>query len=160
MPHRIHSSRIALQSDACTTSTERHVTRQLESSLQPLTSSRPATLVFGGWPRRLVSPSPRINPLVPPLNPPRSLPPEIRFAHHPPDLPGTRIVSGSRDGTVRIWDANTGSPVREPLQRLPVYVRLVAFSLDGKRIESSLPSECPSVYNYWTTLGYTVILMF
>ena len=38
---------------------------------------------------------------------------------------GTRIVSGSSDNTVRLWDAATGQPVGQPLtgHTEPVYER-------------------------------------
>ena len=49
---------------------------------------------------------------------------------------GKRIVSGSSDETVRIWDASTGQPVGSPLEGRTDYVRSVAFSPDGKRIVS------------------------
>lgn len=49
---------------------------------------------------------------------------------------GTRIVSGSRDNTVRIWDAKTGQPIGEPLQGHQADVDSVSFSPDGTRIVS------------------------
>jgi WD40 repeat protein len=43
---------------------------------------------------------------------------------------GARIVTGSNDGTVRIWDAERGVPVGEPI-RFPGTVFAVALSPDG-----------------------------
>jgi len=53
---------------------------------------------------------------------------------------GKRIVTGSDDGTIRIWDASTGAPVTEPLAGHKKMVDSVAYSLDGKRIVSSVPT--------------------
>ncbi|KAJ7443867.1 WD40-repeat-containing domain protein, partial [Mycena latifolia] len=50
---------------------------------------------------------------------------------------GKKIVSGSSDHTVRIWDAESGAAVKEPLQGHTDWVRSVAFSPNGKRIVSS-----------------------
>jgi WD40 repeat protein len=49
---------------------------------------------------------------------------------------GKRIVSGSNDQTVRLWDAQTGQPIGQPLQGHTGSVTSVAFSPDGKRIVS------------------------
>ena len=49
---------------------------------------------------------------------------------------GKRIVSGSDDKTVRLWDADTGQPVGQPLTGHTDMVLSVAFSPDGKRIAS------------------------
>ena len=50
---------------------------------------------------------------------------------------GTKIVSGSDDKTVRVWDAATGQPVHEePLTGHTDYVTSVAFSPDGTKIVS------------------------
>ncbi|KAG2065506.1 WD40 repeat-like protein, partial [Suillus decipiens] len=49
---------------------------------------------------------------------------------------GTRIVSGSDDKTVRLWDARTGEPVGEPLEGHTDWVRSVSLSLDGTRVVS------------------------
>ena len=50
---------------------------------------------------------------------------------------GQRIVSGSSDSTVRIWDAKTGMPIGQPLIGHTDQVNAVAFSSDGQRIVSS-----------------------
>ncbi|KIM24761.1 hypothetical protein M408DRAFT_26728, partial [Serendipita vermifera MAFF 305830] len=47
---------------------------------------------------------------------------------------GKRIVSGSRDYTIRVWDAETGQTVLGPLQGHTSSVWSVSFSPDGKRI--------------------------
>lgn len=49
---------------------------------------------------------------------------------------GTSIVSGLRDGTVRIWDAETGRQVGGPLQGKENQLCSVAFSPDGMSIVS------------------------
>jgi WD40 repeat protein len=49
---------------------------------------------------------------------------------------GTRIVTGSEDHTVRLWDAVTGQPVGEPLRGHTNWVTSVSFSPDGTRIVS------------------------
>ncbi|KAJ6528815.1 WD40-repeat-containing domain protein, partial [Mycena capillaripes] len=49
---------------------------------------------------------------------------------------GKRIVSGSNDSTVCIWDAETGAALSEPLKGHTSSVHSVAFSPDGKRIVS------------------------
>ncbi|MBE9032372.1 TIR domain-containing protein, partial [filamentous cyanobacterium LEGE 11480] len=49
---------------------------------------------------------------------------------------GKRIVSGSWDKTLRLWDAQTGQPIGQPLKGHSNYVWSVAFSPDGKRIVS------------------------
>jgi WD40 repeat protein len=49
---------------------------------------------------------------------------------------GTRIVTGSADNTLRVWDVNTGQPVGPPLTGHTDTVWKVAFSPDGRRIAS------------------------
>ena len=49
---------------------------------------------------------------------------------------GTRIVSGSGDKTVRVWDALSGQCVLGPLEGHTDWVRSVSFSPDGTRIVS------------------------
>jgi len=48
---------------------------------------------------------------------------------------GKRLVSGGGDGTVRIWDAETGQAVGQPMQH-GGSVRSVAWRGDGKRLVS------------------------
>ncbi|KAE9384028.1 WD40 repeat-like protein, partial [Gymnopus androsaceus JB14] len=49
---------------------------------------------------------------------------------------GTRIVSGSHDDTIRIWDATTGAQIGDPLKGHEHLIWSVAFSPDGTRIVS------------------------
>ncbi|KAI0046388.1 hypothetical protein FA95DRAFT_1679826, partial [Auriscalpium vulgare] len=49
---------------------------------------------------------------------------------------GRRIVSGSADNTIRIWDAETGQPVGTPRKGHTDFVLSVAFSPDGTRVIS------------------------
>ncbi|KAG8864181.1 hypothetical protein FRC20_010319 [Serendipita sp. 405] len=49
---------------------------------------------------------------------------------------GRRIVSGSDDKTIRLWDAETGQPLGEPLRGHTGSVWSVSFSPDGRRIVS------------------------
>ncbi|TFK27913.1 WD40 repeat-like protein [Coprinopsis marcescibilis] len=49
-------------------------------------------------------------------------------------LNGSKIVSGSADETVRIWDEKTGQQVGEPLRGHTDWVNSVVFSPDGRRI--------------------------
>ncbi|CAG7846463.1 SubName: Full=Related to WD40-repeat protein (Notchless protein) {ECO:0000313/EMBL:CCA66915.1} [Serendipita indica DSM 11827] len=50
---------------------------------------------------------------------------------------GLRIVSGSNDKTVRLWDADTGRHVGQPLEGHTSAVCSVAFSPNGQRIVSA-----------------------
>ena len=47
---------------------------------------------------------------------------------------GKRIVTASADKTARLWDADTGRPIGEPLKGHGDAVNSAAFSPDGKRI--------------------------
>ena len=60
---------------------------------------------------------------------------------------GTRIVSGSADKTVRVWDADTGQPIGQPLTGHTDAVRSVAFSPDGKRIVSGSADKTVRVWD-------------
>ncbi|KAG8836889.1 hypothetical protein FRC18_010515 [Serendipita sp. 400] len=49
---------------------------------------------------------------------------------------GRRIASGSLDLTIRLWDTETGQPLREPLRGHTDCIQSVSFSPDGRRIVS------------------------
>jgi len=49
---------------------------------------------------------------------------------------GTRIASGSADGTVRMWGSLSSMPSSEPLQHHSDVVNSVAYSPDGTRVVS------------------------
>ncbi|KAJ7327462.1 WD40 repeat-like protein [Mycena albidolilacea] len=59
---------------------------------------------------------------------------DVTCAHFSPD--DTRIASGSLDNTVRVWDAQTGLLVIEPLDGHTGWVASIHFSRDGTRIVS------------------------
>ena len=69
----------------------------------------------------------------------RQLPPlRAVFSHHAPvaatySRDGNTILTGSLDGTVRLWDAATGLPRGRPLE-LQVPTKAVALSPDGQTI--------------------------
>ncbi|CCA74344.1 related to WD40-repeat protein (notchless protein) [Serendipita indica DSM 11827] len=55
----------------------------------------------------------------------------VAFSHD-----GSRIVSGSFDKTIRVWDADTGQTLGEPLRGHEHWVTTVGFSPDGSLIVS------------------------
>src|SRR5260370_10060480 len=60
-----------------------------------------------------------------------------RSAHFPySTLFRSHIVSGSYDYTIRIWDADTGAAVGEPLKGHTSYVQSATYSPDGRHIIS------------------------
>ena len=68
----------------------------------------------------------------------------IRCVAFSPD--GSKIISGSNDKTIRVWDASTGIEILPPLQSPDDYILSVAFSPD----ESTLISEnYPSIIRVW-----------
>ncbi|KAL0947883.1 hypothetical protein HGRIS_010518 [Hohenbuehelia grisea] len=60
---------------------------------------------------------------------------------------GTRIVSGSRDNTIRVWNASTGIQTMSPLEGHSNFVTSVAFSPDGTRIVSGSVDNTIRVWN-------------
>ena len=50
---------------------------------------------------------------------------------------GHRLATASDDGTVRLWDADTGQPIGDPLTGHTDAVTSVAFSPDGHRLASA-----------------------
>lgn len=50
---------------------------------------------------------------------------------------GLRIVTGSRNGSLQLWEAASGAPIGKPLIGHSSYVNSVAFSPDGKAIVSA-----------------------
>ncbi|KAF8607918.1 hypothetical protein BDV93DRAFT_542055 [Ceratobasidium sp. AG-I] len=62
----------------------------------------------------------------------------------------TRIVSGASDGTIQIWDADTGQPVGEPLEGHSGSVFAVTYSHDGTRIASGSADNTVRIWDAHT----------
>ncbi|KAB5591586.1 Lissencephaly-1 [Ceratobasidium theobromae] len=60
---------------------------------------------------------------------------------------GTRIISGSSDKTIRVWDGQTGKMVLDPLQGHTESVNSVAFSPNGTRIVSGSSDKTIRVWD-------------
>ncbi|KZP17812.1 WD40 repeat-like protein [Athelia psychrophila] len=58
----------------------------------------------------------------------------VRAVAYSPD--GAHIVSGSDDNTIRIWDAETGEAVGEPLRGHSATIMAIVYSPDGRHIVS------------------------
>lgn len=63
---------------------------------------------------------------------------------------GKRMVSGSYDGTLIVWDANTGKKLIGPLKGHFNFVRNVAFSPDGEHIVSGSSDHSLIVWDAYT----------
>ena len=59
---------------------------------------------------------------------------------------GRRIVSGSWDKTVRVWDAESGAELARRCAGMKTGVTSVAFSPDGRRIVSG---SCDKTVRVW-----------
>ena len=66
-----------------------------------------------------------------------------RKAAFSPD--GKRIVTASEDKTARLWDAETGKPIGEPLKGHQGLVSSAAFSPDGKPLSQRLTTNGAAV---------------
>jgi len=58
---------------------------------------------------------------------------KVTVADFSPD--GTRVLTGSMDGLVRLWDASSGYPLSEPLHN-GGRINAIEFSPDGRRFLS------------------------
>jgi len=67
---------------------------------------------------------------------------------------GKYIVSGSKDGTIRVWNGHTGNPVLGPLKMHTGGVGCVTFSPNGRRIASG--SRDMTVLVWHTVTGKVV----
>ena len=63
---------------------------------------------------------------------------------------GRRLVTGARDGTVRLWNTATGAQLHVLPVPAPQGQPVAAFSPDGRRIVTAAVGSRPTV---WTTSG-------
>ena len=62
------------------------------------------------------------------------------------DPKGERVVTASWDKTARIWDANTGEPIGNPLQHDDV-VDTAAFDPKGERIVTASEDKTARIWD-------------
>jgi hypothetical protein len=67
----------------------------------------------------------------------------VEEASFSPD--GQRIVTASRDGTARVWEAESGKPVGEPMRHTGM-VMAASFSADGRRIVTASSDRTAQVW--------------
>ena len=81
---------------------------------------------------------------------------EVASVGFSPD--GARIVSGSFDRTIRIWDAKTGKALSEPFKGHTGSVSSVGFSPDGARIVSGSHDRTLKIWDATTGAEITLPL--
>ena len=67
---------------------------------------------------------------------------------------GSRIISGSQDGTVRIWDAEIGAAIGRSLKGHTDTVWSVAYSPDGQHIISGSADRTIRIWDAETGTGF------
>ena len=67
---------------------------------------------------------------------------------------GHRLASASNDGTVRLWNADTGQPIGAPLTGHTGPVYGVAFSPDGHRLASASADHTVRLWDAGTGGAY------
>ena len=65
----------------------------------------------------------------------------------------TQLVSGSLDGTLRLWDARSGNQIGDPFTGHTDAVESVAFSRDGQRIVSGSDDKTARVWDVHSSQG-------
>ena len=60
---------------------------------------------------------------------------------------GKKIVSGSKDKSIRVWDAETGKIIIDPLKGHTDSVLSVSLSRDGKKIVSGSDDKTVRVWD-------------
>ncbi len=63
---------------------------------------------------------------------------------------GKRIVSGSGDKTIRVWDLEAGAPIGSPIEGHEGWVNTIAVTPDGKRIVSGSGDKTIRVWDLET----------
>jgi WD40 repeat protein len=65
---------------------------------------------------------------------------------------GRRIVTTSVDRTARLWDAETGKPIDEPLTGHASAVNSAAFSPDGRRIVTASSDKTARLWEIFASI--------